>query len=82
MDLAPAPPRIYPYPCTHCRGRFRCHCAILEACGRCSTCYTYQCKCVKIRYKCNECQSPYECVCDIRLYYASFVDDTKIEKTS
>lgn len=73
MELSPAPPRNYPFPCTHCRGRFRCICKELEACGRCSVCYQFQCGCVKIKYVCNECMGRHECVCDIQLYYWSLL---------
>jgi hypothetical protein len=68
MDpLAPSSPRTYPFPCSSCRGRFQCHCAILEAAGFCFTYRTYVCKDM-IEWKdemiCEQCKGQHQCFCD------------------
>jgi len=66
LIMEPAPPRTYPYPCTQCRGRFFCHCAILESAGYCTTCKVYHCASHgdwNVEYFCKKCKGLTKCYC-------------------
>ena len=63
--MDPSPPKSYPFPCKQCRGRYRCHCAILEANGYCFTCRSYSCLIKEsIIIACSTCKGMYECFCE------------------
>lgn len=59
--MEPAPPKVYPFPCTQCRARFFCHCETLDAAGWCRKCKIINCSCPK--KKCDRCLN--ECLCHI-----------------
>lgn len=79
--MDPAPPKVYPFPCTQCRARYFCHCATMEAAGWCWKCKALNCPCPKMTCKLCDVFEPIcmECISLEKAVNAGYTECKKCE---